>query len=419
MTFGPWAQGAGLCASALALAAMLAIGLPARAQDTEAPASITLRQAFEAAWQRQPEARSATERRNATEAQLAAAQRWTPQPPALELSARTDRLTRNNGVREYVAGVAVPLWLPGERDRTQAVAQAERQAVDSRVLAAQLRVAGDVRDAWWAAHRAQLDAALAQARLANAQQLAADVARRVTAGDLSRADQHQAEGAVAAARAGAAEAAAARLQALHVLRALAGVRLADPLPDTPEAVPPQTLDIPHPALRELQDRAEVARRSQTLAGVQRRANPELALAATRERDGYGEAYGQSITVGVRIPFGSDSRYRAQLATASAELIEAEGQLGVEQERLQGELAAARARVDGARQVAEAAAQRAELASQTRGFFDKAFRLGEADLPTRLRVELEAFEAERLQARARIELAQALSQWRQALGLLPE
>ena len=64
-------------------------------------------------------------------------------------------------------------------------------------------------------------------------------------------------------------------------------------------------------------------------------------------------------------------------------------------------------------------KRQQLARESRGFFDKSFRLGESDLPTRLRIELEAVEAERQNARARIELAAAISALRQALGLLPE
>ena len=55
----------------------------------------------------------------------------------------------------------------------------------------------------------------------------------------------------------------------------------------------------------------------------------------------------------------------------------------------------------------------------RSFFEKSFRLGESDLPTRLRIELEAVEAERQSTRARIDLAAAISALRQALGLLPE
>jgi len=66
-----------------------------------------------------------------------------------------------------------------------------------------------------------------------------------------------------------------------------------------------------------------------------------------------------------------------------------------------------------------AERRATLARETRGFFEKSFRLGETDLPTRLRIEAEAVEAKRALMRARIGLAQGISQWRQSLGLLPE
>jgi cobalt-zinc-cadmium efflux system outer membrane protein len=67
----------------------------------------------------------------------------------------------------------------------------------------------------------------------------------------------------------------------------------------------------------------------------------------------------------------------------------------------------------------AAERRAQLAAESRGFFDRSFRLGETDLPTRLRIEAEAAEAQRQAARARIDLGAAVSHWRQALGLLPE
>jgi hypothetical protein len=43
--------------------------------------------------------------------------------------------------------VAIPLWLPGERGRSQALADAEGRAIESRTTAAQLRVAATVREA--------------------------------------------------------------------------------------------------------------------------------------------------------------------------------------------------------------------------------------------------------------------------------
>jgi outer membrane protein, heavy metal efflux system len=153
--------------------------------------------------------------------------------------------------------------------------------------------------------------------------------------------------------------------------------------------------------------------------VQRRANPELTLLTTRERGGAGERYGQTVTLGLRLPLGRSSESGARAATARAELIEAEQLLALERQRVAADIAAHSARLTAARAAQDATARRAALARDTRAFYDKSFRLGETDLPTRLRVELDAFEAERQHARAGITVGQAISSLRQALGLLPE
>jgi cobalt-zinc-cadmium efflux system outer membrane protein len=393
-------------------------------------APLTLKQAFEAAWSRQPEAQSLTARREAAEARRQIADSWTAEPPALELSAKTDQLDSNQGSREYVVGIALPLWLPGERSRTATLADAEAKATASRALAAQLRIAAAVREAWWVWQRARIEQGLAQARWDSARQLATDVARRVAAGDLARADQHQAASAAAGAELAKAEADAALATATQQLRALIGI--VPGVPGSPgaetsvagepaPAVPADfaALDAAHPAVVELLDRAEVARRGAELAEVQTRANPELTLAATRDRGISGDPYQQTVTVGIRFPFGSDSRNRAKAGLARAEAIEAAGQWQLERDRLIADLEAARVRVESARTQFAAADKRAQLARESRGFFEKSFRLGESDLPTRLRIELEAADAERQAARVRIDLAAAVSLLRQALGLLPE
>lgn len=415
------------CSLAMALTALAAQAQTGRDIRNVAGAASnvsSLPQAFDAAWQRQPEAKSAELRREAADARREIAESWTAEPPSLELSSKTDRLNRNDGSREYVAGVAVPLWLPGERARSGALAEAELRAVASRVLSAQLRTASAVRDAWWGWHRARGEQLLAQERLANARRIAEDVRRRVKAGDLARADQHQAEGALAGAEAAQAEADSALLAAARQVRALAGMLPAETAINTPETLPklPSDLGAPeatHPGLAELLDRAEIARRSAELASVQTRSNPELLLATTRERDGFGDSYAQTMTIGVRIPFGSESRNRAKVGLARAEALEAEEQLRLEHERLLADLEAADARVQAARSQLAAAEKRARLAGESRGFFDKSFRMGETDLPTRLRIELEAVEAEKQASRARIDLAAAISSLRQAMGLLPE
>lgn len=385
-----------------------------------ASASALLTQAFEAAWTRQPEQRGATLRRDAAAAQAAAARRWTPEAAALETSLRTDRLHGNRGSREVETTLAVPLWLPGERSRSVAAASAGSALVEADLQVARWRLAGDIRAAHWARQRAHLERALATARLASAQGLAADVARRVRAGDLARVDGHQAEATVAAADLALAEASIAADQADRAWRLLTGlapvdaaaVAAAEPLPDDALSADPSL----HPILRARSARLDAARRAQALAGVQTRANPELTLGAVHERDSRGERAAQSVVVGLRIPLGRASGSDARLAAAGAELVEAEAAQVLEAEQLQDQIDAARSRLRVVQAAQRTADRRAALAREALGFIDKAFRLGETDLPTRLRMALEAHEAERAAERSRVDVGEAISSLRQALGL---
>lgn len=428
-------QPAGRVARA-ALAALCALAsiapIPVWAQSTTPP-GLTLKQAYEAAWARQPEAASLATRRDAAEAHRRAAAAWAPEAAALELETKTDRLHANDGGREYTLALAVPLWLPGERGRSVALAEAGLAALDHKLQADRLRVAAALREAWWAAQRAMQEHLHATQRVGDVRQLAADVARRVQAGELARSDQFQAEMGLAQSEAALAEALASRQQALLVLRSLVGAAVgepAEPGPAVAEAAPPlppqtqstenpQPPEATHPAVAELQARAAFSRKAADLAAVKTRANPELLLGTTRERGQFGGSYQQSLTLALRLPFGGGSRSSSQVATARADALEAEELARLAQARLHGDIEAAQARAASANARLRAVEKQARLAQEVRGFFAKAFRLGEADLPTRLRTEQEAAEAERQAALLRIESAAAVSALRQALGLLPE
>ena len=417
-------------AGAAAAVAVAALSVAVQAQPaalTPAPDAsarfLSLRQVFDAAWARQPEALALQSRRDAARAQQRAANAWTPEPAALELANKTDRLNRNQGARESTLGVAVPLWLPGERSRSVALADAESVALESRALAAQLRLAATVRASWWQWQRTRIEAATAREQLDNVRLIAADVGRRTKAGDLARADQHQADGAVASAEARLAHAEAALVAARQLVLALGGAAsslnavangLAEPDPGSALA----DVEV-HAELQALKDRVTVTDRIAALTATQSSANPELLLATTWDRSASGEAAQQSVTLALRIPFGGGARVEARSAGAHADAAEARAHLALERERLVAEGEIARVRVQGARRQLEATERRARLARELRGFFEKSFQLGETDLPTRLRIESEAADAEREAARIGVELAAAISAWRQALGLIPQ
>lgn len=416
--------------AALALGwALASMAAHAQAPHTPVPdpAAWSLRALFDHAWQRQPEAQAQPLRQQAAEATRLAAQRWTAEPLALQLQTRTDRPGSQQGQREVEVGLAAPLWLPGERARSAALGDAQWQQVQSQQRAAQWQLAAQVRQAWWDWQRARSDLALAQDRLHSARQLAADVQRRWQAGDLARTDGLQAQAVVAQAEAAQAEAQGA-LQAaraaLSAWGALPGTAPGAPAPQDWRAEPladaaVQAVPDNHPALAQAQAQAQVARHTAELAAVQRRANPELSVAATRGRDQAGERYRQSVTLGLRIPLGDNALAQAKEAAAQADALEQEIRLQRERERLAQDLHAAQARVAAAQAQSDAAARHAALVQETLGHVDKAFRLGEADWPTRLRAEQDAAQAQRQLARTRIDAAAAVSALRQALGLLPE
>lgn len=394
---------------------MLSLPLSATAQS--------LPTIFESAWLRQPEQRALAAQQAAAEARQESAASLTPEPPSVAVAARSDRFNRDSGAQELELELAIPLWLPGERGAAQALADAEYAAVDLRQRAARLRLAGEVRDLYWRWQTALGERELAATRRDNAAALVADVERRLRAGDLARTDFYQARAAAAAAESAWRESQVRARDLQGRLAALSGVALGDTGPTEAPRAEPEPADegmlANHVLLAEAVQRVDLARRARTLVAAQGRANPELSVATRRERGAFEAPYEQSWQLAVRWPFGSAGRNAARLAAADAEQIAAESQLALERARLAEEAVVAREGVTTARARLTASEERERLLAETRGFLDKSFRLGQTDLASRLRVEFEAAEAAREAARSRIELAQAISQLRQALGLFPE
>ena len=391
-----------------ASAALLFIAAPARAQ--------TLRDALERAWERQPAAQAQTFRAAEAAARVKAANAWVPAPPSIGLSERSDRLNRNAGAREVEAGLSVPLWLPGQRQRESTLAGAEQDLQRDAQGSAKWKLAGEVRDAYWQARAADAERVAAARRLDDAVALAADVERRLKAGDLARTDFNQAKGAEHAARSAANEAETRTARALLAFTALTGMETLPVGDEAPAANAPPLAE--HPALRQLDRVALAADARVRLATDARRDNPELTLAYRRERSSNTEAYGGSVTLGIRIPLSTDARNEPKIAAANAEFIEARTAHARLKDQLQAELLASQREVLQARTALALAEERQRLAAENEQLLGKAFSLGEIDLATRLRAAAERYAADADATRSRIEAGRAVTRLNQAYGVLP-
>ena len=376
----------------------------------------TLREAIERAWERQHAAQAKPARAEEFVAKQAAARAAFPEPPSLRLGNRNDRLTGNDGVREWEAEIALPLWLPGEQGRQNAIVNAERDQYDTGLTAAKLKIAGEVRDAYWLARLSENEVALARRKAQEAATLEADVERRVKAGDLARVDLNQAQ---AAERLACATVTDAEVKAFRAQQAFAVLTGVSALPVGEEMRAPANAALDHHPLLALPQRAIVTTQARLSQATQNlRNNPELELGVRRERDAFTDPFHNSLQLRFRLPFATDARNKPRIAAANAELIEAHTVYNLERAKVAAETEATRRELEQALTVVQLTEARYMLAADTQRLLARAFALGELDLIARLRAENERFEAELQFTRAKLEAARAISRLNQALGVLP-
>jgi cobalt-zinc-cadmium efflux system outer membrane protein len=413
-----------------ALSALSALSLASHATGLPGPApSHNLGAALTQAWQLNAEAIALDARRSAASAAQTAAASWTPDAGALSLASTGERPGRRSGNQEYEAELSTPLWLPGQQAASAELAQRHADEVTARQAALRLEIAGQLRSAWWSLAAARAAATLAQQRNDTARALANDVQRRHRAGDLSRIDANLAEAEVAAATTEQLEAQAAAQEAELALQTLTGQpppaelaeeNLSDPTPPhTPaDARTPADAALTHPLLAAATASTQVARARLRLAEESGRAAPELALRVTRERSDDATAWDSRIGIKLTLPFLSSPRRHQENASAQAEALQAEAT----QHRLANQLtqatALARRHLQSARQQLTAAQTRQQLDAENLALAEKAFALGEFDLPTLLRMRAASHAASHAARQRQIGLAAAISRLNQALGILP-
>jgi outer membrane protein TolC len=378
--------------------------------------TITLRAALDAAWPRAVAARESDGERRRAEADRAGAGSVWAAPPSLELSHRNDRLQRNAGRRETEIGVAVPVWLPGQRAARAGTADAAAALAVAAGQAARLRLAGELRDAAWQIASDQAELAQADIQVATLKQLADDVERRVRAGDLARADALAAQAEHLAAIVLQSEA-RRRVQAARARWCLLTGLEGTPDPTVPDAGPSGSVP-PHPELQLASRSTELAHQRVELMRRSRHDAPELLVGVRQDNPGRAETSQGSVVVSLRLPFGTDGRNRPLEAAALSELDVARTHEQRLRERLASDIAAARNALQSAQAQLDAETARARLLLERAGLIDKSFRAGESPLHELLRALAAAAQADSAVARQIASLGLAHARLQHALGLLP-
>ena len=181
-----------------------------------------MREVLESAWSKNAEIATLQARRAEIMARKRAAGRLTPGPPSLGVGHLNDYATGDDGYREYDVELGTPLWLPGEGTASRTLADQELARLQAQLALARLKVAGEVRDAYWSVRLGEGSVDLARRRLQAARTLQADVDRQVAAGQVAFADLLLAKGETLEAQSILSEQEAALTEARLAFQALTG-----------------------------------------------------------------------------------------------------------------------------------------------------------------------------------------------------
>ena len=383
----------------------------------------TLRQALDAAWEISSQSRSLDNRRSELAAKEKAAGSWISGEPVAGLAHRTDRLNKNDGFREVEAEIEFPLWNRGVRAATQADLAAQRLDFDGQFALSKLKLACELRALAASAATAQVELDLNKRKLLEANALTQDLMRRVKACENARVDALQTQVLVQQAQAAMAQAEGQLARVQSQWRSLTGLATVAPLEEKLAAMAANEaiaapISADHPALRQSQAQLSGAQAKLALANADKRDPISVGVGIARERGSFAASNETTLRFALRIPLGGDNRNAPRQAAARAELDASQADLDAVQRQLLAEVAAANAELLAARTVQIAASERLRLSTEVQTLITKSWRLGDSDLPTRLRADNEQFEASLSLARAAIDVQRAIANLNQAHGVFP-
>jgi len=163
---------------------------------------------------------------------------------------------------------------------------------------------------------------------------------------------------------------------------------------------------------------DAARAALQLAEISNRDSPEIGVVANRFRNIRGQEYDTTLGLRLRIPFATEARKAPRVASARADVAEANAEYAAAQRELKLVLLNTRETLAAAEEQTALVQDRVKAARDAAARLQRSYEAGQIGLIELLRSRVALFEAETTVAQNRIAVAQAKSRVNQALGLVP-
>jgi cobalt-zinc-cadmium efflux system outer membrane protein len=379
--------------------------------------TLTLHDLLEKSLPHYPNSQLLTAKKLELEARNIQAKSLLPSASSVVLRNQNDRLTSRNGESEWEAGVDIPIWLKGQRQAREAIASEMAKNLNTDATYLRLQLAGMIRDALWEVQLVQGLADIAKLKHAAALQLERDVDKRVKSGDLALKDflviqtetlQAETEKINAEAEVQHAKFRYMNLTGLHSM----------PAEFTESKSSKQDVEESHPVLQEAHGKIALSEQKRLLAHIETRDNPTFTLGTRSLRGAADTQHNTSLGLTLRIPLAADVRNAPLLANAEMQLAEQQMYLNQQLLLLKAAMHEAEHNLDVGEMQLEVLSKQNVIAQKSLETAQKGFQLGELDLIDLIRVQTQAFHANRLLKNQQIQQLWNTARFNQAVGELP-
>jgi outer membrane protein TolC len=380
-------------------------------------ADLTLHEVVERTYQRNPQLELMQARLTHVDALSRRAQSLWASDPAFSMSHYNDKLMDNDGAQEWVVGLDMPIWLPGQKAARQKSAEQQRLVINSSEPALKLHIAGIVRELLWSIALTKNRVSIAEQEWEVVRKLEQDVNKRVELGDLAQSDQ------ILAQQESLSKEAAWRIARQEYRHAQHRYDMITGLNELPEIFEEMSNDdlsitIDHPTLRESYEKVthSTALRDQVM--IEKRENPSLFLGTRHERDTSDEGFDNAISFSLNIPLGLNSHTRPKITAAQVELTENRSQMEILHRQLNVAIQDASRELSATRDQYDFAQRQNELTKKHLTMSHKAFSLGETGLIEFIRIQAQAFAAERNMHQKHLQVGLHIARLNQTKGIIP-
>ncbi len=340
-----------------------------------------------------------------------------PAAPSIMLRNQNDQLLSSNGESEWELGVELPIWLSGQRKAREAIANASLQNLNSHTQNIRLQLAGMVRDALWEIQLMQGLADIAKNKYEATSQLQQDIEKRVKLGDMAQKDLLVAQTDTLQAESEKIYAEAEVQHAKFRYTNLTGLKVI-PAEFTEAKSNKSELDETHPALVEANDKIVLSEQRSNLTKIESRDNPTVIIGTRSLRGASDTQFNNSLGITLRIPLQMESRNAPLLAAAEVQNAEQQANLSQLKQLLAAAMHEAEHNFEVGLTQLEVLTKQNSIAHQSLKVTRKAFQLGELDLSDLMRVQTQAFNADRSLKNQQIQQLWNTARFNQAVGELP-